>query len=69
LLSMISASHVFAVFKQQVLGTFVDSLVLFGGLAIFAVSDLVYNQIKIGHDVEQIEDDSSLRQFFLTALI
>src|SRR5210317_1002026 len=66
---MISASHVFAVFKQQVPCTFIDSLVLFGGLTIFADSDLIDNQIKIGHDVEQIEDDFSLRQFFLTALI
>jgi len=66
---MAFASHVFAVSKQQVLGTFVDSLVLFGGLAILAVSDLVDNAVKIGHYVKQIEDDFGLRQFFLTALI
>ena len=66
---MAFAPHVPAVSKQQVLGTFVDSLVLFGGLAILDVSDLVDNAVKIGHYVEQIEDDFGLRQFFLTALI
>jgi len=51
-------------FLKQVLGTFIDGLVLFGGLAIFAVSDLIDNAVKIGHYVEQIEDDFGLRQFF-----
>ena len=66
---MAFTSHVFAVFKQQVPCPFIDSLVLFGGLAILAVSYLIDHQIEIGHHVEQIEDDLSLRQFFLTALI
>ena len=66
---MAFATHVPAVFEQQVLGPFIDCFVLFGGLAILAVSDLIDNAVKIGHYVEQIEDDFGLRQFFLTAFI
>ena len=61
---MAFAPYVPAVFKQQVLGTSVDSLVFFGGLAIFAVSNFIDNAVKIGHYVKQVEDDFSLRQFF-----
>ena len=66
---MASASHVAAVFQQQILGSLVDRLVLFLGLAILAVSHRVDHTAKGGHDVEQIEDDLGCRQFFLTALM
>ena len=66
---MAFAAHVPAIFKQQVLATFIDGLVLFVALAIFAVSNLINNAVKIGHYMEQIKNDFGLRQFFLTALI
>lgn len=66
---MASAPHVAAVFEQQILGSPVDRLVLFAGLAILAVSHRVDHAVEGRHDVEQIEDDPGGRQFFLTALI
>jgi hypothetical protein len=56
-----------AIFKvqQRVFGAFEDDLVLLGGLSILAVSHFVDHASEAGNDVEQVEDDSGIRQFFL----
>lgn len=61
---MASAPHVAAVFQQQILGALIDLFMLFGGLAILAVSHGVDHAAKGGHDVEQVKDDPGGRQFF-----
>ena len=66
---MIFAPHIFSVFKQQVLGAFKNGPVLLGSLSVLAVSDLVDHPAEAGDNVEQIENDLGIGQFFLTALI
>ena len=66
---MVLAPNVFSVFQQQVLGTFVYGLVLLRGLSVLTVSDLIDDTAKIGHYMEQIENDFGIGQFFFTALI
>ena len=69
LLPVAAAPHVAPVFEQQILGALIDRFVLLAGLAMLAVSHRVDHAAKAGHDVEEIEDDSGLGQFFLTALM
>ena len=66
---MLLSLQVFTVFQQQILGAFVDVFILLAGFAIFAVSDLVDDTVKVGDHMKQIEHDFGLRHFFLTALM
>ena len=67
--SLLRGLQIFTVSQQQILGSFVNRFILFAGFAILAVSNLVDDAVKIGHDMKQIEYDFGLRQFFLTALM
>ena len=69
LLALGFETNIFAVFEQQVFGTFKDSLVFCRGLTISAVLYFITDPVKLGHHMEQIKDDFSLRKLFLTALI
>jgi len=40
-----------------------------GRLTVLAVSDLIDDAAKGGHDMELVKDNEGLGQFFLTALI
>ena len=68
-LSLTLVFEVVSVFKQQILSAFIDGFILLAGFAIFTVSDLIDNAVKIGDHMKQVEYDFGLRHFFLTALI
>ena len=66
---MLRGLQVFTVSQQQVLGSFVNSFILFASFAILAVSNLVDDAVKTGDYMKQVEYDFSFRHFFLTALM
>jgi hypothetical protein len=63
------ATHVAPVLEQQIFGSLEDGFILHGGFTVLAVSDLVDDAAKGGHDLQLIKDDLAGGQFFLTALM
>ena len=69
LVSMALLAYVSTVFQQQVFGSFKNSLILFRGFAIFAVSDFIDDAAKIGHNMKQIEHYFGIGQFVIYRLV
>ena len=60
-LALLLSLQIATVFQQQVLAALIDGFILFAGFVIFAVSHLIDDAVKLGHHMEQVKDDFSLR--------
>ena len=57
---MLLATYIASVLQQQVLGPLEDVFIVLGRFAVFAVTDLVDDTTKGGHDMELVKDDVGL---------
>lgn len=62
-LPIFKSTDVSPVSQEKIFGAFEDLFVGFGGFPVFAVTHFIDDPRKLGHDMEQVEDDLDVRYF------